>query len=335
MKKALPYIGIIISLFFLYLTFHNVNFGLMRMHLGHITVPAVAGVFVCNLLFFIIRALYQINNLHYLKAGISFRSSLGAIATAQFYNNLLPARIGDIIRSITLKKQEGLAVASVLSYIIVEKIADMTLMLLLLVVILAIGFQIAGITSIMVISAVILFCITGTLIVFVRCNGWLLSRGLWIMPARLHPLMIRLNSELVSGLQCFRSKRQVFIAIGLLLAGWLMVIGVFYFISLPYLPLLGLPWYACLFFTVFSIFSMSVPSAPAGIGVVHYGLFLAISLLNRTIISTQLDLVAALIIIMHLTSYLVDLILSGGLLLIMRTNCSPHGRSHLKSAGLN
>ena len=65
------------------------------------------------------------------------------------------------------------------------------------------------------------------------------------------------------------------------------------------MELLDLPLYSCLVFMVFSALSLSIPSAPAGIGVVHYGLYLAVSLLGGEIVDTQTDIVAAFVISIH------------------------------------
>ena len=62
-----------------------------------------------------------------------------------------------------------------------------------------------------------------------------------------------------------------------------------------------------------------MPSAPSGIGTVHYGLYFAVQILmGGDIPNNQSDLVAALIISLHLLLVMLDVIVGGMILLIYR-----------------
>ncbi len=65
---------------------------------------------------------------------------------------------------------------------------------------------------------------------------------------------------------------------------------------------------------VFSALSLSVPSAPAGIGVMHYGFFLAVKLLSNGNLTEQINLVAAFVIVMHFYIMLMDVLVGGGII---------------------
>ena len=97
------------------------------------------------------------------------------------------------------------------------------------------------------------------------------------------------------------------------------MLGIFYILSYPFVDQLNLPNYAAIYFLVFSAIALSLPSAPAGIGVVHYGLYLAVQvLMGGDIPNNQIDLVAALIISLHLLIIMLDVIVGGSILLIYR-----------------
>ena len=91
---------------------------------------------------------------------------------------------------------------------------------------------------------------------------------------------------------------------------------VFGLISYPYIKLLNLPIYSCLLFTVFSALSLTIPSAPAGIGVMHYGLFLSVKMLDSEIVESQIDIVAAFTIITHFFVVLFDVFVGAVIMLL-------------------
>ena len=84
--------------------------------------------------------------------------------------------------------------------------------------------------------------------------------------------------------------------------------------------LLDLPLYSCLVFTVFSALSLSIPSAPAGIGVMHYGLFLAVKMLGGEIVLSQIDIVAAFIISTHFFGMVNDILVGGSIMILYKIN---------------
>jgi hypothetical protein len=71
---------------------------------------------------------------------------------------------------------------------------------------------------------------------------------------------------------------------------------------------------------VFSALSLSIPSAPAGIGVVHYGLYLAVTLLGGEIVDTQTDIVAAFVISTHFFVILLDVLVGGSIMIFYKIN---------------
>jgi hypothetical protein len=82
---------------------------------------------------------------------------------------------------------------------------------------------------------------------------------------------------------------------------------------------MNLPAYAGVVSMIFSSLSLAVPSAPAGIGVVHYGLYLAVRLLNGVSPSLDVNIVGAFTIVVHFfTAILMDLVIGGGILLFFR-----------------
>jgi hypothetical protein len=141
-----------------------------------------------------------------------------------------------------------------------------------------------------------------------------------IIPSTLYGKFELLNNEVITGLKIFKSKIQITKSVMLLIMSWICILFVFGLISYPFVELLDLPLYSCLVFMVFSALSLSIPSAPAGIGVVHYGLFLAVTMLGGKIVETQTDIVAAFVISTHFFVILLDVLVGGTIMIIYKIN---------------
>jgi len=129
---TLKFVGYLLSVVFLYLTFKDTNIELIIRHLEYINYYYILIALILIVIFHFIRSLYQQNNLKYLNPELSFSVSLQSIALAYFFNNILPARLGEVIRAFFLAKKNNITRTLILSYILVEKIIDTILMLFIL-----------------------------------------------------------------------------------------------------------------------------------------------------------------------------------------------------------
>ena len=316
---TLKFIGYLLSVVFLYVTFKDTNIELIIRHLEYINYYYILIALILIVIFHFIRSLYQQNNLKYLNPELSFSVSLQSIALAYFFNNILPARLGEVIRAFFLSKKNNIKKTSILSYILVEKIIDVIFIFFIIIFIfIFIGSNIFEITK----HIKMLFLLLLSLIMFIVCffyfNQHLAFIFKYLVPKKYHQIASRINFDIYQGFSCFRSSIQIIKAIILLLLGWVLVMATYYFISLPYIELLGLPDYSFLYFLVFTALALTIPSAPAGIGVVHYGLYLSVSILNPDIVDKDIDLVAAFIILLHFFIYVIDIIASGSIILFQK-----------------
>jgi hypothetical protein len=315
-RKYIKIAGYPVSLFFLYLTFRDTNFSLIVDNLRYIHWPLL---FIAAILYFgfiVIRAQYQRNNLANIKSDIGFSSSITSIASALFFNVIFPARIGEIIRAFTLSNREGVKKASILSYIVVEKLIDFLFMLVLLGALVLAGFRALEVNRIIILASIIVVAIVAFIFVYIKYNRGILTVFRLMIPNKFHEPMHALNAAVLEGFRFFRTPAQVMKSILMLTAGWSLVTGVFWCISYNYIRVLSLPLYSPLFFIVFASLSLAIPSAPAGIGVVHYGLYLAIRILTNNALDESIHLVAAFILVLHFfTGIVMDLAVAGGVML--------------------
>jgi uncharacterized membrane protein YbhN (UPF0104 family) len=315
-RKFIKIAGYPLSIFFLYLTFRDTNFSLIVDNLKYIHWSLLFVAAILYLGFIAIRAQYQRNNLVYIKRDIAFSSSITSVSSALFFNVIFPARIGEIIRAFYLSNRESLKKASLLSYILVEKLIDFLFMLVLLGALVFAGFRSLEVNRIILFSSIIVFVIVVFIFVYIRFNRGVLSFFQLVIPNKLHGAMNNLNTSVLEGFRFYKSSVQVLRSILMLTAGWSLVTGVFWCISYNYIRVLALPPYSPLFFIVFASLSLAVPSAPAGIGVVHYGLYLAIRILTNNTLDESIHLIAAFILVLHFfTGIVMDLVVAGSVIL--------------------
>lgn len=307
--------GYLISFVFLYLTFKDINF---IAAIDYLSVTNLLYIFLAvgiTVLFFIIRGYYQINNLRYINRNISFSSSTASIGIAQFYNVILPARMGELTRVYFLSKKSGINKASLLAYILIEKLLDIFVILLLLLIIITLfinnNSQILEVFLYFLGGIVIITSLISMYLIF---NKYFLKFVKNIFPKNISSAIFSLNTGIYSGLKIFKTKEQILKSSALLLLSWMCIIVIYSVITYPYVALFGMPLYSGIIFMVFSVLALSVPSAPAGIGVVHYGLYLAVTIFGNDIVNTEADLVAAFVISTHFFIIMVDILASSGII---------------------
>ena len=309
--------GYLISLAFLYLTFKDININIVANFwsvISPIYIVVGAGM---TIMFFIIRGLYQVNNLLYISRDIPFLNSLASIGIAQFYNVILPARMGEVVRVYFLSKRHKIKKTTLLSYILIEKLMDLFVVLVLLLVVMIFLVQ----SNEDIIKTFVYFVggisiVASLIVLYLVFNKYILNLFNTIFPENIFRVISSLNGEVLAGLKIFRAKEQVLKSGILLLMSWACIIVTYTVITHPYIVLLGLPFYSGVVFMIFSALALSVPSAPAGIGVVHYGLYLAVYVLGGDdVVNNNIDLVAAFAISTHFFMILFDILVGIGVML--------------------
>src|SRR5215467_13747365 len=126
--KTLP--GVAISLFFLWYTFKGISFReIESLRLVH---PAwIAGVVGFTLASYTLRCVRWTRMMR--PVGSSFGVCARVLMTSFAANNILPLRVGDIMRVFTYAKELGASPPVILSTVILEKLLDIFVLVLLFV----------------------------------------------------------------------------------------------------------------------------------------------------------------------------------------------------------
>ena len=151
-------------------------------------------------------------------------------------NNIYPARAGEVLRAVILKRREGVSVSASLATIIVERIFDGVVMLAFVFVNLpelarltgASGFvgniqQVALIGTGVFLGALVAFLLAAMFPHFTAKVGvWLFSH---LLPRRLHERIINLMTKFLGGLASLRSPFNVLMVFFTSVIIWLLETG--------------------------------------------------------------------------------------------------------------
>ncbi len=190
-------------------------------------------------------------------------------------NNIYPARAGEVLRAVILKRKEGVPVSASLATIIVERIFDGVVMLAFVFVNLselakltgASGF-VGNIQQVAIYGTAIFL---GALVVFLLAAMFpqMTARiGLWIIerltPKRMHARIISILNKFLDGLASLRSPFNVLMVFFTSVIIWLLETGKYWFVMLAFG--FNVSFFALMLMNGIVNLATTIPSAPGYIG---------------------------------------------------------------------
>jgi uncharacterized protein (TIRG00374 family) len=237
-------------------------------------------------LFFLATLWFRSGRWRYLLAAqqaVRLRSCLSATCVGFLANNVLPFRLGDLVRVGALRQLEKANAARVLGTVAVERILDILTLVFFLGAYLALGS--AGPHQAELMTAGLLALGGGVLLSLVMAlgywrrawlQGWFARPIGWVKPA-LAEKVETLAGRFLEGLQVFASAGQVVRTVLLSLALWGASVGSYIFVG----QAIGLDIPAAAYVVVVfsTAFGAIIPAAPGAVGTFHsfaaMGLYLA------------------------------------------------------------
>lgn len=200
-------------------------------------------------------------------------------------NNLLPMRLGELVRSYYVGEREGISKTSALVTIFIERLLD-ALTLLLFVVVIALFAPVTGLAQAFRESHGAAWLLAGAAlaVIFVAAFGLLLlvafapTRASAIAKVLVNPLPERVGSRLrqlfdmfLDGVQTLSSPGSILVLFALSTPIWLFEAGLFFLIGYSFglhevYPSLGQMAVALVLVTAIANIGSSIPAAPGGIG---------------------------------------------------------------------
>jgi len=267
-------VGSLISAACLWYAFKGVNLSAVASAMGRVGVLWVVASVVVGLSSLVIRAI------RWRLLLVAVRSvHMGPLTSATFIgmmaNNLLPARLGEVVRAWVLARREQIPVPTVLASILVERLLDVLAALTIL------GLCLAGLPELgggatgllkragLAVLLAVAAAVVGLLLVLRfrerllwACDRWSIQQGrAWLSRG------LELFHRFLDGLCVFRSGAQVAVVAGLSLVVWAAAIACFQVLAEGFG--LGLtPVQTALVFVIV-LFGVAIPSAPGFVGTFH------------------------------------------------------------------
>ncbi|MFB0521191.1 MAG: lysylphosphatidylglycerol synthase transmembrane domain-containing protein [Desulfatiglandales bacterium] len=277
------WLGLLVSIAFLYIAFHNVDLGLLFLSMKSINLPLVIPVVMLTVLFYLIRALRWFHLLEPIKKpGLSSLFSSTVIGFAA--NFVLPARLGEFIRANYIGRMEKISRSSSLATIVTERLFDVfTILLILLFFILVTDFpskwesigrplKTGGFLFVMIfiVSILLLIGLKEKTRTFLN----IAEKIVFFLPKKNKQKVVHVLQDFSNGLVLVKGPAQLLAVIFYSLTLWFLSIFQIYILGLS--MGLSLPFLAPFFILILVCFSVTIPSAPGYIGTFHlacqYGL---------------------------------------------------------------
>ena len=315
--------GIVLTAFFLWLALRNVDIGAVRDALRRASYGYLLPAALCGALGYCLRTWRWGQILAKTKA-IPFARLFPILMTGFAANNLLPARVGELVRAFLLGREEGISPSLALATIVVERVCDgLTLIALMALTLLFFPIPVADPKLQLVeLAATIIFGVATValiaLLLFPRPILALVRACLRSVPERFAARITGLLDAFIEGLAALRSPTALARIAGLSILVWLCEGGTFAFVLLAFpLGLAGREWFAAaIFLLVFVNLGIMIPSAPGYVGT--YQLFAKLALGAFGIAASA---AVALSFVAHALQY--TLITGVGLLSLWRLGFSP------------
>ena len=119
-RTALLYLGVLVSVTFLYLSFRRIDYDILINNITQLSVTHILLSIVCLLFSYIIRAIrwkYILTD-----RSIKFSKLYSASMIGNMGNNILPFRLGEVIKCYVLNYQEGLSKSKIIASVVFERV---------------------------------------------------------------------------------------------------------------------------------------------------------------------------------------------------------------------
>jgi uncharacterized protein (TIRG00374 family) len=294
------WLGLLVSLVFLYLAFQGQDFGKIGKALSEANywwlLPALGAYFVGVW----VRAVRW----HFLLGPIKkvpVNRLFPVVVIGYMANDVLPVRMGEVVRSYVLGKRENVSKTGTLATIVVERIMDGITMLLFLsaaALFVTINKDIEGIEKL---AAIVFLVFIAIFFVVASSRNLLLKLeafGLKLLPGKIRPKVEGIADKFIDGLQVLRQWRDLLIVFGLSVVAWLCEGAMYWMVALAFSGL-NLSWQAIIMtLAVANLFTL-VPSTPGYVGPFDFAA-------NKVLVSVFLapaELAASYVILLHAALY--------------------------------
>ena len=291
-KNILFILSIIASIVCTWLFIRNIEWVLLKNALRDANYWFIIPTLILTLLVYVIRAIRWRGLLSHIKS-ISVMNLLSVTCIGFMANNILPARVGEVLRPFILTKKEDIKFSTSFATVIVERIFDMLGLIIFTVVVIALlphpssshhtlthvsTSQVSAINESIipslkkwteVFATVGAFTVIALFLVVIKPDFFkkIVSRCCFFLPHKLKDKVLGLYESFVHGLKILEDKVQTVWIFVLSLFIWVLGGAEIYLLGFSFhmhLPFVG----ACLVAVCLAL-AVALPQAPGYIGVFH------------------------------------------------------------------
>jgi uncharacterized protein (TIRG00374 family) len=183
-------------------------------------------------------------------------------------NNVYPARAGEVLRAVILKRKEGVSVSASLATIIVERIFDGVVMLAFVFVNLPELAKLTGssgfVGNIQQVAIIGTGVFLGALAVFLLAGMFPQRTTFRLVPRRLHDRILSLMNKFLEGLASLRSPFNVLMVFFTSVIIWLLETGKYWFVMHAFN--FSVSFFGLMLMNGIVNLATTIPSAPGYIG---------------------------------------------------------------------
>lgn len=290
-KNIIFIISLIVSVVCSWLFVRKIEWALLKNALQDANYWYVIPTLILTLLVYVVRAFRWQGLLSHIKP-VSVLNLLSITCIGFMANNILPARVGEVLRPFILYKKEGVKFSTSVATVIVERIFDMLGLLIFTVIVIALlphpahhdvvvplsahethHIKESIIPSLKkwteVFAAIGVLTIISLFLVVIKPDFFkkVLARMCFFLPHKLKDKLFGLYDSFVHGLKILENKTQTVWMMALSLIIWILGGAEIYLLGFSFhmdLPLMG----ACLVAICLAL-AVALPQAPGYIGVFH------------------------------------------------------------------
>jgi uncharacterized protein (TIRG00374 family) len=309
MKGLRVIAGLLVSALFLYLALRGVDFRRVGEALRHANywwlLPGVLAIVLSILL----RAV-RWRLLFHPRTGLRFASVFGSLNVGYLVNDLLPMRLGEVVRAYLISQQEAVSATHALSTVAVERVLDMVVTVAYLAVLIPfVELPVGAADKVQAVAAVavgalLVMLVAGALPARTHQLARLGTRFLPPGPARrLHGLM----DHFLEGFAVLSAPRVALPVVALSVALWALAALALYCVLFAF----DLRLSPAAPFFVLALVSLSfvVPAAPGHIGVFHWTVITALATFH-----VQEDIARSYAFLAHLVAFVPPMLMGAAYL---------------------
>ena len=234
-------------------------------------------IYLCSFIFRALRWKVFLSNIK----NISFSLNFEVVLIGWAANNLLPARLGELVRAYVMGKQAQISRSASLATILVERIFDGLLLLLCLLIIMNYYDFPDWVRHLSFVGLVIFGGIFIIFFLLQKCRAAFInsmSKLFGRISPRIEKIVSEFSGKFIKGLECLSNPGKQAIVIIYTIAVWICEAGTFYVVLRGFqidIPLSGM-----LFTLIIINFGILIPSSPGYIGTFQFFAILALSLFH-------------------------------------------------------